>query len=332
LRYVNPMPVGTKVSMRQAYGKALIEVARTNKNIVIIDADIFSPARAWFQKEAPDRLFEVGLTEGNAISIAGGLAAEGKIPFVFNMVFLLSTMYSQIRQSVAEDKRNVKIILYSCGVSGVSGTSHNYVEDFAVMRSVPNFMVLAPADIVELTKMIGLITEYNGPVYMRFPREPPIPIVFEEGYPVTLGKAFKVKDGDDATIITTGSMVAESIIAANNLQDEMDVGVLNVNCLKPIDKKAIIDAAKPGGLVFTAEEHSIIGGLGEAVSTVLSENYPVPVVCIGVNDRFCPSGQWDCKKYYGLDSGSIVKTVEKTWYEYTNYEQDRTCPIEVIIK
>jgi transketolase len=314
MRYVNPTPVETKTSMRQAYGKALIEVAKVNRNVVIIDSDIISPARAWFQKEAPDRLFEVGLTEGNAISVASGLASEWKIPFVFNMGFLLSLMYSQIRQSVAEDKRNVKIVCYGCGVSGIAGASHNYVEDLAVMRSIPNFMVLAPADIVELTKMVGLITEYEGPVYMRFPREPPIPIVFEEDYPVTLGKAFKVKDGKDATIIATGSMVAESLIAANKLQNKMDVGVLNVNCLKPLDRQAIIDAAQPG-LVFTAEEHSIIGGLGEAVAAVLAEENPVPVMRIGVNDRFCPSGQWDCKKYYGLNSDDVVNTV-KQWVSH----------------
>jgi transketolase len=309
--FVKPTPVDTKVSMRQAYGMALSELAKSNQNIVIIDSDISSPPRNWFEANAPDRLFEVGLTEENSIGMAAGLAAEGKIPFWFNMSFLLGQVYTQLRQSVAEDKRNVKIVCYAAGVSGTGGRSHNYVEDMAIMRSIPNFMVLAPADTVELSKMLSAIAEYNGPAYVRFPREPPLPILFEDEYPFKLGKAFVMKDGKDATIIATGSMVSEALIAANRLnRNDLDVGVLDVSCIKPLDIEMVYQAAFSTGLIITAEEHSIIGGLGDAVSSFLSEYYPTPVAKIGVQDQFCTSVQFDGRKYYGLKSDNIVAVVQ----------------------
>lgn len=307
LRYVKNHPLETNITMRKAYGDALSDEAKNNDRIYIVDSDISSPPRSWFVANAPERVIETGLTEANAIGIAAGLASEGKIPYWFNMGFLLTTVYSQMRQSVAEDMRNVKIICYACGVSGVGGRSHNYVEDFALMRSIPNFMVLSPADITELKKMVKASVMYHGPVYIRFPREPPLPIIFEEDYPFSMGKGTWVKEGRDGTIIATGSMVGESLIAANHMKSEgADIGVLNISSLKPLDREAIAAAAE-SSFIVTAEDHSVIGGLGDAVASVVSEENPVKVIKMGVNDQFCSSGQLDCRKYYGLESANIVE-------------------------
>jgi len=310
--HVKPVPQETKIAMRQAYGSALAAIAKDNEDVVIVDSDILSPPRAWFQANAPKRLFETGVAEANSIVLAAGLAAEGKIPFWFNMGFLLTRAYGQIRQSIAEDRRNVKIVCYGCGVSGVSGISHNIVEDIAIMRVLPNFVVLAPADPTEVKKATEAVTMYRGPVYVRMPREPPLPIVFEEDYPFELGKAYLMREGKDATIIACGSMISEALQATAQLRSEsLDVGVLNVSTLKPLDKEAIVRVARSTGAIITAEEHSLIGGLGEAVSAVLSRNYPVPIARIGVDDRFCESGQWDLKGYYGLKSNDIACTARR---------------------
>jgi transketolase len=312
--HVKAIPLETTLTMRQAYGSALAAIAQENDSVVIVDADILSPPRAWFQANAPSRIFETGVAEANSIVLAAGLAAEGKIPFWFNMGFLLTRAYSQIRQSIAEDRRNVKIVCYGCGVSGIAGTSHNYVEDLAIMRVLPNFVVVAPADTVEMTKATRAITDYRGPVYVRMPREPPLPIVFEEDYPFELGKAFTAREGEDATIIACGSMVGESLMAASLLQTEgVHAGVLNVSTVKPLDEEAVVRAARSSGVVVTAEEHSVIGGLGDAVAAALSELYPLPVTRIGIDDRFCDSGQWDLKEHYGLKSRELAETVRKSF-------------------
>lgn len=311
-QFVKPKPLETKLAMRQAYGQALVDIASRNEDVVIVDSDILSPPRAWFQANSPKRLFETGVAEANPIVLAAGLAAEGQIPFWFNMGFLITRAYSQIRQSIAEDRRNVKIVCYGCGVSGIAGISHNIVEDIAIMRVLPNFVVVAPADPVEVKKTTEAITQYRGPVYVRMPREPPLPIVFEDDYPFELGKAFLMREGKDAMIVACGSMVAESLIAADQLaQEGLNVGVLNVSTIKPLDEEAIVKAARSAGVVVTAEEHSLIGGLGEAVSSVLSEKYPVPIAHIGVDDRFCESGQWDLKDHYGLKSSNVANVTKR---------------------
>jgi transketolase len=296
--------------MRQAYGAALSAIAATNTEVVIVDSDILSPPRGWFQSNASERVFETGLAEANSVVLAAGLAEEGKIPFWFNMGFLLTQAYSQIRQSIAEDRRNVKIICYGCGVSGIAGTSHNYVEDLALMRVLPNFLVLAPADNIEMAKVTAAITDYRGPCYVRLPREPPLPIIFEEDYPFDLGKAFLAREGRDATIVACGSMVGESLAAAEMLRTTgLEVGVLNMSTIKPLDGEAVIEAARETGRIVTVEEHSVIGGLGEAVAAVLSQGYPVRMVTIGVDDRFCDSGQWDLREHYGLKAKSIAARI-----------------------
>jgi transketolase len=307
MRYVKPKPVETKIAMRQAYGTALTKLAAGNEDIVIVDSDIASPPRTWFQANAPKRWFETGVAEANSIGLAAGLAAGGKIPFWFNMGFLLTRAYSQIRQSIAEDRRNVKIVCYGCGVSGISGISHNIVEDIAIMRVLPNFVVVAPSDPIEVAKSLEAATSYRGPVYIRMPREPPLPIILEDDYPFNLGKANLMRTGEDAVIIACGSMVVESLKAAEQLGIEgVDVGVLNVSTIKPLDAESIVKAARSASVVVTAEEHSLIGGLGEAVSGVLSERHPVPTAHLGVDDRFCESGQWDLKEHYGLTAGNLA--------------------------
>lgn len=316
MMYVKQSPEPTKTSMRQAYGLALSELAKQDERIVIIDDDISSPPRGWFEQNAPERLFSTGLTEANSIAMAAGLAAEGKIPFWFNMSFLLTIAYSQLRQSVAEDRRNVKIICYAAGVSGTGGRSHNYVEDIALMRSIPNFVVMAPADTVELTKMIKTATEYDGPMYLRFPRDPPLPTIFQEDYPFELGKAVWVKEGKDAMIISTGNMTSESMLATTRLAEQnLDVGIIHSGSIKPIDMNIIPEVVSSARQIFTIEDHSIIGGLGEAVSSIAAQLHPAKIIRLGVNDAFCSSVQFDGRKYYGLDSEGIAKTIANTLRE-----------------
>ncbi len=307
---------------RDAYGTALVEIGRANKNVVVLDADLSpSTKTSKFAKEFPERFFDVGVAEANLISMAAGFASEGKISFASTFsVFGTEKGLNQFKQSAAYPQLNVKLVVTHGGISvGGDGVSHFCIEDIAVMRSLPNVTVIIPADAIETGVGTKAIAEYDGPVFMRLCR-PKTPLVYEEGYRYAgtdltfqVGKSVTLKEGGDVTIVATGLMVAEALIAASDLAKEgIDAGVINVHTIKPIDQEAILRAARESGAIVTAEEHSILGGLGGAVAELLVENAPVPMARVGIRDIFGESGDWkDLFVKYGLTSPDIVKKAKE---------------------
>jgi len=277
---------------------------------MLVESDIASPARGWFKKEATDQFVNTGVAEANAVTIAAGLASEGYIPFWYTYGFLIERAYNQIKQSVATDQRNVKIFAYNCGVSGVGGSSHNEVFDLALMRVLPNFVVMAPADDIEMEKMVIVSYRHNGPVYVRFPRGKTASL-FDKEYCFKIGNGVIMREGKDITVIACGSMVKDALIVADCLISELDVEVISMSTIKPLDRELVIRSAKKTGAVLTVEEHSIIGGLGEAVSSVLSQNYSVPMKIMGVNDVMTQSGKGDLRSYYGLSCEGIMGNIRE---------------------
>lgn len=303
---------------RDAYGETLVELGRANKDIVVLDADLSPSTKTMkFAREFPERFFDVGIAEANLISMAAGFASAGKIAFASTFsVFGTEKGLNQFKQSVVYPGLNVKLVVTHGGISvGEDGVSHFCIEDLAVMRTLPNTTVVVPADAIETRFATKAIVEHDGPVFMRLSR-PKTPLIYEKGYRYKgselrfqLGKGVTLKDGKDVTIVATGLMVAEALAAAADLAKEgVDAGVINVHTIKPIDKDAILSAARESGALVTAEEHSIFGGLGGAVAELLVENYPVPMERVGVRDCFCESGPWrDLFTKYGLTSNDIVK-------------------------
>ena len=309
-------PLGEMKTMYEAYNEAMVELAKKNSNIVLIYGDFARGSVAeLFQKDYPDRIYDFGIAEANVITAAAGLAGAGKIPFTHaHAIFTVGRAYNQIRQNVAFDRLNVKIVL--CATAGVlvpfMGGSHQTIEDIAALRVLPNLVLVSPGDPVETKKVIKAVTEYVGPVAIRL-SNPAGPTIYKEEYPFELGKAVTLMDGGDATIISTGIMLADSLEAADILAKEgINVRLLDMHTIKPIDEKAIISAAKETGVIVTVEDSSIIGGLGGAVAEVVVENYSVPVKRIGVRDRFGQSGTIDeLKKEYELTARDIAKAVKE---------------------
>lgn len=305
-----------KMATRDAYGEALKELGRVNKDVVVLDADLSKSTRTnWFKEEFPERFINVGIAEQNLIGTAAGLAAAGKIPFASSFaMFATGRAYEIIRNSVAYPKLNVKIAATHAGITvGEDGASHQSIEDLSLMRTIPNMVVINPADGVEAKAAVLKAAEYNGPVYIRLGRSK-VPVIFnEDDYKFEIGKGIMLEDGTDATIIATGVMVSAALEASKKLAEEgIRVRVINIHTIKPIDKDIIIKAAKDTGAIVTAEEHSIIGGLGSAVSEVLVENYPVPVERIGIKDTFGESGNSDeLLVKYGLTPENIIEAVKK---------------------
>ncbi|MGF6906283.1 transketolase family protein [Fusobacterium sp. PH5-44] len=305
----------SKKATRQAYGEALVELGKINKNIVVLDADLTKSTKTnMFQKEFPERHFNMGISEADMIGTASGLAASGKIAFASTFaIFAAGRAYEQIRNSVAYSKLNVKIAPTHAGISvGEDGGSHQMIEDIALMRVVPNMVVLSPADAVETKKMIFAAAEYNGPVYIRMGRLDVETIFDEETYEFEIGKANILREGKDLTIIATGLMTYEAIKAAEIL-DKKGISARIINCgsIKPLDKDTIITAAKETKFIITAEEHSIIGGLGGAISELLAEIYPTKVLKIGINDEFGQSGKaQELLERYELTAAKIVEIAE----------------------
>jgi len=308
--------------VRSAYGAALIELGRVNKNLVVLDADLSPSTKTCkFAEEFPERFFDVGVAEANLISMAAGFASAGKIAFASTFsVFGTEKGLNQFKQSAAYPELNVKLVVTHGGISvGGDGVSHFCIGDIAVMRSLPNVTVVVPADAIETRVATKAIAEHKGPVFMRLCR-PKTPCVYEAGYRYSgtkltfqLGKSVTLKEGKDATIVATGLMVAEALVAASNLAKEgIDAGVINVHTIKPLDQEAILRAARESGAIVTAEEHNILGGLGGAVAEVLVENTPVPMARVGIRDSFCESGSWkELFAKYGLTSSDIVKKVKE---------------------
>ena len=302
-----------KKSTRQAYGEALVKLGKENENVVVLEADLSkSTMTAYFKKEFPERHINVGIAEADLIGTAAGFATTGKIPFASTFaVFAAGRAYDQIRNSVAYPKLNVKICPTHAGVSlGEDGGSHQSVEDLALMRAIPGMVVLSPADAVETEKMIFAAAEYEGPVYVRLGRLN-IPVLFDDNYKFEIGKAVTLTEGNDVAILATGLMVYEATEAAKQLAEQgIKARVVNVSTIKPLDEETVLKAAKECKFIVTSEEHSVIGGLGSAVSEFLSENHPTKVIKHGIQDVFGQSADGDTMlNNYKLRAKDIVEVV-----------------------
>ena len=307
---------GEKLAQRNYYGKALAELAKENPNVVVMDADLAGSTKtSEFQKVCPDRFVEVGIAEQNMIGIASGLAASGKIVFASTFgVFATGRCWEQIRLGVAYPKLNVKIVATHCGISvGEDGASHQALEDMAIMRTLPNMVVVAPADAYEAYAATKAIADYDGPVYMRMGRAD-FPTILAEDVEFNIGKATVLQEGSDVTIIGCGQMVSSCLEAAEKLKAEgINAEVINMSTIKPLDEEAVIASVKKTGCCVTAEEHSIIGGLGSAVAEALSESICAPLERVGTKDTFGESGNPnDLMAKYGLTAADIYDAAKKS--------------------
>jgi transketolase len=305
-----------KIATREAYGKALAELANLNKDVVVLDADLSKSTKtADFKAVCPERFFNMGIAEGNMMGVAAGLSTCGKIPFVSTFaMFAAGRAFEQIRNSICYPKLNVKVCATHAGLTvGEDGASHQTVEDISLMRSIPNMVVISPADAVETEAAIKAIADYNGPCYVRLGRAAVNVINDADTYKFEIGKGVVLSEGKDVTIVATGIMVDAALEAKEILAKEgIASKVINIHTIKPIDSELIIEAAKETGTIVTVEEHSIIGGLGSAVTEVISEKYPVPVLKVGVKDVFGESGKPDeLLKGYGLTADDIVNKVKE---------------------
>ncbi|MDO9574890.1 MAG: transketolase family protein [Candidatus Contubernalis sp.] len=304
-----------KIATRDAYGDVLVELGKKNSRIVVLDADLSKSTKtANFKEVFPQRFFNMGVAEADMMGTAAGFAAAGLIPFASTFaVFATGRAYDQIRNSIAYPVLNVKIVATHAGITvGEDGGSHQSIEDIAIMRVLPNMTVIVPADAPETKKAIEAAVELEGPVYVRLGRTG-VPVLFSEDQPFVIGKGKIIKEGSDITIIAIGVMVSKALEAAEILlQQGVKARVINLPTLKPLDEEIIISAARETGGIVTAEEHSIIGGLGGAVSEVTAENCPVPVKRVGVQDTFGESGSPEqLLEKYGLTSENIVKAVQE---------------------
>lgn len=299
---------------REAYGDALVELGEKDGRIVVLDADLSKSTRTdKFAARFPERFFQMGIAEQDMIGFAAGLATTGKIPFVSTFaVFATGRTYDQIRMCVAYSLTNVKICASHAGLTvGEDGASHQALEDITLMRVLPNMKVIVPADAVETRKAVFAAAEEFGPVYIRLGR-PPVPAIFGEDYSFKIGKGVVLRRGEDAAIISCGIMTERALRAAEALESEgVMVTVLHLPTVKPLDEELILSVAHDCGAVVTAEEHSVVGGLGGAVAELLAESHPVPMRRVGVRDQFGRSGgPWELMSLYGLDPKDICEAVK----------------------
>lgn len=299
-----------KKATREGYGAALVKLGEKYDNLIVMDADLAAATKTgMFKKAFPDKFYDAGIAESNMIGIAAGLAATGHIVFASSFaMFAAGRAFEQVRNSIGYTHLNVKIGATHAGISvGEDGASHQCCEDIALMRTIPGMVILNPADDVEAEKAVFAAAEYEGPVYLRFGRLA-VPRIFDEDYDFQIGKGVELTEGNDVAIIATGLMVNEALMAAEELKKEgINARVINMATIKPLDKDIVIKAAKETGAIVTAEEHNVIGGLGGAVSEVICENHPVPVVKLGVEDTFGRSGPAvELLHLYGLDAEHIV--------------------------
>ncbi len=304
-----------KIATREAYGKALVELGEQNKNVVVLDADLAGATMTKFFKAAhPDRFFDCGIAEANMMNIGAGLSTMGLIPFCSTFaMFGAGRAYEQIRNSIAYPKFNVKICCSHAGVSvGEDGGSHQSIEDIGLMRLVPGMTVIVPADANEARKATFALAEFQGPAYMRLARL--ATPVFEEDYPFEIGKANVLREGKDVAVFACGLMVNEALEAAKLLSAEgIEISVINVHTIKPIDAACVTEYAQKCGNVVTVEEHSVIGGLGDAVADVLMGKVCCKFRKIGVNDQFGQSGKAaDVLREYGLTADQIAARIKET--------------------
>ena len=306
-----------KVATRESYGNALKELGAENPNVLVLDADLAGATKTGvFKKAYPDRFFDCGIAEGNMVGIAAGLATTGKIPFCSTFaMFAAGRAFEQVRNSVGYPHLNVKIAATHAGISvGEDGATHQCNEDIALMRTIPGMVVLNPADDVEARAAVKAAAEYEGPVYLRFGRLA-VPVFNDEAnYKFEIGKGILLREGTDLTIVATGLCVNSALEAAEKLAAEgISAEVINIHTIKPLDEEIILNSAKKTGKVVTAEEHSVIGGLGSAVCDVLSEKLPTPVKKIGVYDVFGESGPAvKLLEKYKLDGAGVYEQI-KDW-------------------
>lgn len=307
--------MGEKIATREAYGKAL-ETLGSNESIVVLDADLSKSTKTdLFKKKYPERFFNMGIAEANMIATAAGISTCGKTVFASTFaIFAACRAFEQIRNSICYPELNVKIAATHAGISvGEDGASHQTIEDIALMRVLPNMVVISPADAVETKHAVEAAIQHNGPVYLRLGRLG-VPVIYDEKtYKFEIGKGVTVSDGTDVTIFATGLMVQPALDAKEILAKEgINARIIDIHTIKPIDSEIIIKAAKETGAIVTAEEHSVIGGLGSAISEVIVQNYPVPVKMVGVEDRFGKSGNpVELLKMYGLTAENIVSKAKQ---------------------
>lgn len=307
--------ISTK-NLRVAYGETLVELGSENKNIVVLEADLGkSTMSCMFQDKYPERYFEMGIAEQNMASTAAGLALTGKIAFISTFaVFMSGKAYDQIRQAISIAKLNVKICGSSSGLSDFGdGSTHQSIEDVAIMRAIPNMTVLVPVDAVETKKMVRAAAQYTGPVYIRINRSE-LPVYTSEDTDYSIGKIYTMREGKDAVVFANGIMISKAIEAAQELEKAgISVKVVNVSTVKPLDEKAIKEAVKGCKAVVTAEEHTVIGGLGSAIAETLRGETNLPIEFVGVKDSFGTSAYnyGELMEYYGLTSKAISDAVLK---------------------
>ena len=305
-----------KVATRVSYGEALVELGNERDDFVVLDADLAAATQTGkFKAACPDRFFDVGIAESNLMGVAAGIATTGRVAFASTFaMFAAGRAFEQVRNSIGYPHLNVKIGATHGGISvGEDGASHQCCEDFALMRSIPGMMVLCPADDVEAKAAVKAAYEHEGPVYLRFGRLA-LPVFHDEAtFKFEIGKGEQLTEGSDVAIIATGLEVNEALIAAEQLKNEgIQARVINLCTIKPLDEELVVKAAKECGAVVTCEEHSILGGLGEAVAAVLGEQCPIPMRRVGVKDVFGHSGPaWELLEQFGLRSDAIIAAVKE---------------------
>lgn len=305
-----------KIATRDSYGNALVELGKESDDLIVLDADLAAATKTGvFKKEFPERHIDCGIAEANMMGIAAGLSTCGKVPFVSTFaMFAAGRSFEQVRNSIGYPHLNVKIGATHAGISvGEDGATHQCNEDIALMREIPGMVILNPCDDVEAKAAVKAAYEYNGPVYLRFGRLA-VPVLNDDSsYQFQIGKGVTLREGKDLTIFATGLCVSESLEAAKKLAtDGIDARVINIHTIKPLDEELVVKAAKETGRVFTVEEHSVIGGLGSAISEVLGEKCPTRITRIGVNDVFGESGPAvELLHKYGLDADGIYDKISK---------------------
>ncbi len=307
------MNIENKIATRQSYGEALAELGEKKENVIVLDADLSSATKTnIFAKKFPNRFINVGIAEQNMMGIAAGLSTYGKIPYVSTFaVFAAGRAYDQIRTSICYPNLNVKICATHAGITvGEDGATHQMLEDISLMRTLPNMTVISPSDDTQTKWVIEEISKIKSPVYVRLAR-PATPVIYEENQKFEIGKGIQHGNGTDATIFATGVTVSEALKAQEELKNKnINVRVVDIFSIKPIDKELIIKCAKETKRIITVEDHSIIGGLGSAICEVLSEEYPTKVERMGIKDTFGKSGKADeLLKYFKIDKNAIVERV-----------------------
>lgn len=305
------MDINNKKATRQSYGEALAELGKEKPNIVVLDADLSTATKTnIFAKEFPERFFDMGIAEQNLVSTAAGMSTCGKIPYVSTFaVFAAGRAYDQIRNSVCYPKLNVKICATHAGITvGEDGATHQMIEDISLMRTLPNMTVISTSDDIQTKWAVKEISQINGPVYLRLSRLS-TPIIYNENQKFEIGKAVQIGEGTDGTVFATGVTVAEAIKAQENLKQKgINIRIVDIHTIKPIDKETIIKCAKETQKLISIEDHNIIGGIGSAISEVLTDEYPAKLIRLGIKDTFGKSGKAEeLMKYFGIIADDIEK-------------------------